>query len=112
MEQQVRSERFFTAVAQDSETTLTGWIAAERRVSLESGPRVEIVALVVDARARRNGIGRALVNVAENWAAEQRVPAVIVRSNAIRVEAHEFCPALGYYRVKTQHMYAKRLDFK
>ncbi|MFK2875867.1 GNAT family N-acetyltransferase [Rhodanobacter hydrolyticus] len=48
-------------VAQDGNGGLLGWIAIERRLTLESGERIEIVGLVVDAAARGTGIGRALV---------------------------------------------------
>ena len=47
---------------------LAGFIGVEQRLLIESGDRVEIVALVVDAGARRDGTGRRLVMAAEDWA--------------------------------------------
>lgn len=104
----LRSGSHFVAVAEDP-PTLVGWVAAERRLLLESGTRVELVGLIVSASARRSGTGRALVAAAEAWALEQRVEIISVRSNVARLESHPFYERLGYARTKTQHAYAKQL---
>lgn len=88
---------------------IVGWVAAERRLLLESGERAEIVGLIVGAGSRRNGIGRALVQAAEEWAVERRLDLIAVRSSVTRVESHPFYERLGYIRSKTQHAYLKRL---
>jgi GNAT superfamily N-acetyltransferase len=93
----------------DGGTALLGWIAAERRLTLESGERVEIVGLVVGAAARRGGIGRRLVADAEEWARRQGFDAIVVRSNVARELSHPFYERLGYVRRKTQHVYLKAL---
>ena len=99
----------FIAVA-EREHALYGWVAAERRVLLEYGERAEIVGLVVDARARRIGVGQALVAAAERWACGQGLREITVRSNIARVESHPFYERLGFVRRKTQHNYAKPLE--
>jgi GNAT superfamily N-acetyltransferase len=66
---------------------LWGWIGIELRTTLESGLKAEIVGLVVDAEARRSGVGKALVDAAEAWVRDQGLQAVMVRSNAARVES-------------------------
>lgn len=96
-------------VAQGGRGGLLGWIAVERRLTLEAGERIEIVGLVVDAAARGGGIGRALVADAERWALAQGFEAIGVRSNVAREGSHPFYESLGYLRVKTQHAYRKRL---
>ena len=88
---------------------LAGFIGVEQRLLFESGDRVEIVALVVDAGARRGGTGRRLVMAAEDWARARGIDHVLVRSNIARAEAHAFYPALGYARSKTQHVYLRQL---
>jgi GNAT superfamily N-acetyltransferase len=65
---------------------------------------------VVDPAARRRAIGRALVSEAERWAHQCAVPRIVVRSNALRQEAHAFYPSLGYAPAKTQRVYCKVLD--
>lgn len=101
-------DSYFIAVA-DVSSQIVGWVAAERRLLLESGERVEIVGLIVSATARRNGIGAALVEAAEVWARAQGMQVLSVRSNVARIEAHPFYERLGYVRSKTQHAYVKQL---
>lgn len=96
-------------VATDDNRTLLGFVAIEHRLMLELGERVEIVGLVVDDRARRRGIGQALVRAAEDWARELGVAEVMVRSNIVRAESHPFYEGAGFSRTKTQHVYRKRL---
>lgn len=93
----------------EGEGRLIGWIAAERRLSLEVGERVEITGLVVDGTARRGGVGRALVGAIEAWAGEQGIGVVFVRSNVQRQASHPFYEGLGYARQKSQHVYGKHL---
>ena len=95
--------------ASDADRHLAGFIALEQRITLESGERVEIVGLVVDADARRGGVGRSLVAAAEQWAGDHGLDEVFLRSNVVRPEAHPFYEGLGYTRTKTQHAYRKRL---
>jgi GNAT superfamily N-acetyltransferase len=96
-------------VASAGAAPLLGWIHAARMLVLESGEVVEILGLVVDAAARRRAIGRALVAAAERWARECGIERIVVRSNAVRAEAHSFYPALGYALAKTQQVYRKSL---
>ncbi len=94
-------------VAEAGDGGLVGFIAVEQRLIIEYGERAEIAALVVDAQARRGGIGRALVARAERWAAGLGLRDLVVRSNAARVESHPFYEGLGYERIKTQQVYRK-----
>jgi GNAT superfamily N-acetyltransferase len=88
---------------------LLGWIGVERRSTLETGEKAEIVGLVIDARARRTGVGRALAEAAEDWARRQGFDALMVRSNAARIESHPFYLKHGYQLRKTQQVYLKPL---
>ena len=63
--------------------------------------------LVVDSTARRQGLGGALLDVAENWTLAQGMSSLTVRSNAARELSHPFYESLGYSRSKTQHVYTK-----
>ncbi|GLQ52043.1 GNAT family N-acetyltransferase [Dyella flava] len=93
----------------EADGVLCGWIAAERRRTLESGERVEIVGLVVDARHRNIGVGRMLVTDAEHWAVQMGFDSISVRSNVTREASHPFYEQLSYVRRKTQHAYIKHL---
>jgi GNAT superfamily N-acetyltransferase len=97
----------FLAVAEVSAAGLLGWIQVERRLVLAAGARAEIVGLVVDASARRRGVATLLANAAQLWAGDADVAQIVVRSNVARDASHAFYLALGYSRIKTQHVYAK-----
>ncbi|WP_202841660.1 GNAT family N-acetyltransferase [Luteimonas saliphila] len=83
-----------------------GFAAAEHRL-LPFGEWVELTSLVVDADARRHGMGTQLVAAVEAWARRRGVDRVLVRASLAREGAHAFYPALGYERAKTQHVYTR-----
>ena len=95
-------------VAVSKQGEVCGWLQAHASVSLETGPRVEIVGLIVSEAMRRRGVGGSLVAQAETWAKEIASETVVVRSNAKRVESNAFYPALGYLPRKMQVVYVKR----
>lgn len=64
-----------------------------------------VTALVVDAAFRGCGIGRALMEEAERWAAAQGCVLLEVTSNQCRVDAHKFYEQLGYER--TSYRFAR-----
>jgi GNAT superfamily N-acetyltransferase len=97
-------------VAADAEGEVVGWIHGAEQVLVASGTRCEILGLVVDEAARRGGIGRQLVEAVERWALARGLPEVSVRSAVSRAESHPFYEQLGYNRVKSQHVYRKRLS--
>nr|MBC7245102.1 GNAT family N-acetyltransferase [Chloroflexota bacterium] len=69
----------------------------------------EIAALVVDEKWRGQGIGRALLRVAEAWAVENGCAAIYVRTNIVRERAHAFYRREGFQPVKTALTFAKSL---
>jgi GNAT superfamily N-acetyltransferase len=87
-----------------------GWVHIARRVTLEEGEAAEILGLVVHSAAHRRGVGRRLIEAAEQWCRRRSLSAVRVRSNVLRQGAHEFYPSLGYQRSKSQHVYTKALS--
>src|SRR5262245_17379146 len=102
------NELHYIAVAMTGARML-GRVHVEHRSSIEGGDRAELMGLVVDADARRGGVGRKLVEVAERWALSRGLSSLVVRSNAARELSHPFYLALGYSRDKTQHVYSKAL---
>jgi N-acetylglutamate synthase-like GNAT family acetyltransferase len=89
---------------------VVGWIHAAEQELVESGCRCEILGLVVDAEQRRGGPGRCLVAAIEAWAQQRGLEEVSVRSAVARSESHPFYERLGFVRVKTQHVYRKRVS--
>lgn len=97
------------ALVAESGGALLGWGTGEVRLSLGADPRVEITGLVVDAAARRSGIGTHLVSAIELWALEMGFQEIFLRTNVARAESHPFYERLGFERSKTQHAYKKVL---
>ena len=87
---------------------LLGWVAAELRILLHSGRRVEIVGMIVDPEHQRQGIGLALLNAVESWASSLNVGSIVVRSNTAREASHRFYARVGFTETKTQRVYRKQ----
>jgi GNAT superfamily N-acetyltransferase len=98
---------FIAVAAAEDAQKLLGWIVAEERTLLVASPQIEIMGLVVDGTARREGVGHALMAAIEHWAKERGQGNIVVRSNARRQESHPFYEGLGYRRKKSQHVYVK-----
>jgi GNAT superfamily N-acetyltransferase len=88
---------------------LCGWVHGYIRPLLESDPALEIGGLVVAERVRGQGIGALLLTAAENWAHQQGVVRVTLRSHEMRVEAHRFYQRQGYHVAKRQLCLRKAL---
>jgi GNAT superfamily N-acetyltransferase len=88
---------------------IAGWVGVFVYRCVEADTRAEINGLVVDERMRSLGIGRRLVERAEEWARQKGCEMVGVRSNVIRERAHGFYERLGYEHFKTQKSFRKDL---
>jgi GNAT superfamily N-acetyltransferase len=93
----------------DMNNEVVGWIHGAEHELLVVGRMAEICGLVVVQGQRGSGIGRRLVEAVEQWARGRGLDDVSVRSNVVRPESHTFYEKIGYPRLKTQHVYRKRL---
>jgi len=96
-------------VAESPEGVVVGWINVEERRLIEAEARAEINGLVVEETCRSRGVGRVLLEHAEQWAREHGFHSVVLRSNVIRNRAHAFYERLGYQVFKTQKVFRKPL---
>jgi GNAT superfamily N-acetyltransferase len=101
--------RQILVAASPDDSRIDGYIGLERRLTLHQDEHVEITDLVVDAAARRSGLGRVLVTAGEQWAAQLGLHTVVVRSNVVRPESHLFYEGTGYQRTATSHVYNKQV---
>lgn len=62
----------------------------------KNGVYGRLLALAIDERYRRQGIGAALVKKAEGWLQEHKVTSIVVNSGTHRKGAHCFYKKLGY----------------
>ena len=83
-----------------------GCVGAIIDTRLAEGTQGEIVSLVVLEEMRGFGIGKGLVNAAEEWLF-QYADTVRVRANEIRAEARQFYLGMGYEVSKIQVVLTK-----
>jgi GNAT superfamily N-acetyltransferase len=83
----------------EDEQGAVGLIGLHRGLSWEADDDyVRITVLVVHGRARRQGVGEALIDVAEGWTRAQGISRLILNSGnrPERAAAHQFYPRLGF----------------
>ena len=96
-------------VAEAPDGLVVGWLHVHANHVVEFDPRAEVGGLVVDEKFRGSGMGRLLMQHAEQWAREKGYSEVVLRSNVIRTGAHKFYESLGYTVTKTQKHFRKVL---
>jgi ribosomal protein S18 acetylase RimI-like enzyme len=89
--------------------SVVGWIHVQTTCSLDFDPRAEIWGLVVAESTRGTGVGRRLVEAAEEWARSRSLGVIALRSNQLRTGAQGFYQHLGYTITKTQNAFRKNL---
>ena len=94
----------------DADGRVAGWLHAAVSQPLDCDRFVTVVGLVVDAGHRGSGMGRQLMEHAEQWARTQGCAFVRLTSSAARTRAHQFYERIGYTNIKTQYSFAKALD--
>ena len=98
-----------TVLVAVEKTELVGWIHIFISLRLESDPFAEIGGLVVSSKRRNKGIGKMLVNAAENWSLEKGFSKIRVRSRSERTDARRFYERDGYVVIKSQNVFEKGL---
>lgn len=88
---------------------VVGYITFEHYEIVYYEPGINITALVVKAEHRKKGIGKLLLDAAENYARENGLAYVRLNSGSQRVEAHEFYRNNGYDSEKDQKRFVKDL---
>lgn len=102
-----QQDEAFIAVSEDG--VVAGWIHVFAAMRLESEPFAEIGGIIIDSEYRSRGIGKKLLEHAENWAARNYLTKLRVRSRISRKDAHRFFRSFGFVQSKTQHIFDKPL---
>jgi ribosomal protein S18 acetylase RimI-like enzyme len=97
-------------VAELPEEKIVGWVHVYASKLVVADSLAQLGGLVIDQRFRSMGIGRMLLEKAESWARTNQCSVMIVRSNVVREDAHDFYEYLGYRHMKTQHTFRKSLS--
>jgi GNAT superfamily N-acetyltransferase len=88
---------------------IAGWIGLYVFRAVEMETVAEISGLIVDEDIRSCGIGKTLLDAAEEWAQRVGCRVISVRSNVKRDRAHQFYTNNGYEHIKTQKQLRKEL---
>ncbi len=96
-------------VAEDEAGQVVGLLHVFARAAVENPREAVVQSIVVDAAARRGGVGRALMAQAERCGREWGCRSVTLSSNVTRAPAHAFYAALGYRIAATAYVFRKKL---
>lgn len=91
------------------EGKVLGYNSVSANYELLNGIQARIEGLVVDENARGLGLGRTLMEKAEDWAREKGSKSMKLASNSKRIEAHKFYEKIGYTKAKEQAAFKKVL---
>lgn len=97
-----------TVLVAASGQDIAGYIHMELYELLYEEPLGNVLGLAVRGSRRREGIGRALLEAAEEWARSKGAVGVRLNSGGTRTGAHAFYRAAGYDDEKAQLRFAKR----
>ncbi len=96
----------------DGRGRVIGWTSVAVVHHFYTPTVAEISGFVVDESCRKGGIGTLMMAEAERWAAAAGCPAIRLRANAIRLDAHRFYERLGFRRTKQQIVFVKEIGGK
>ena len=102
------SKREAVFVAEE-ESQLLGFIHVERYEVLYFESMANILGLAVKKNFQKQGLGKALLLAAENWAQENGIHLMRLNSGINRTDAHGFYEHLGYVSEKEQKRFVKNL---
>lgn len=86
---------------------IVGFVEPQVYEAVYLAPLVNILGLAVRESHRGMGIGKALMDAAENWAREIGAKGVRLNSGASRTNAHAFYRHIGYTSEKQQIRFLK-----
>lgn len=102
----LKREAVFVA---EEESQLLGFIHVERYDVLYFESMANILGLAVKKDFQKQGLGKALLLAAENWAQENGIYLMRLNSGINRTDAHGFYEHLGYVSEKEQKRFVKNL---
>ncbi len=106
LEKMLSSDSYFTIVIENN-SEIRGYISAVREISLEAGEYYRVIGLAVKKEYQGQGLGTALLTLAESNAKTEGARLVTLSSQFKRTKAHEFYEKLGYQ--KTSYAFKKYL---
>ncbi len=91
---------------------IVGYISYEKYFTLYMDPGLNITGLVVDKMHHRLGIGKKLIDNAEDYAVNNKLSFLRANSGFSRNEAHEFYRRIGFVNEKDQKRFIREIAKK
>lgn len=88
---------------------ILGWIHLECVEDLIEEDKAEIKAFVVEENSRGNGIGKALIEIAEKWAKTYQLHTIFLNCNILRERTHKFYQREGFEKYKSSLFFEKKI---
>jgi GNAT superfamily N-acetyltransferase len=88
---------------------VVGWVHVCQCDLLIMPRQAIVLGVIVDENYRRFGIGKQLMQAAEQWARKCECEAILLRSNIIRKEGHIFYEKIGFQNIKQSLVFQKIL---
>lgn len=106
--EQVDTQQEVVLVA-EVDDRVVGYLHAQIYCTLYMDAMVNLLGLAVLEAMQKKGIGRALLEHAEQWAMEHGIFWIRLNSGATRTGAHAFYRTMGYTQEKQQIRFLKQL---
>ena len=106
------SDDHMMCVAVQPDGKVIAWIHVFKCQTVESGRFAEISGFIVDEAYRGKGVGKQLLEVAEQWTSHKKLPKLRVRSRIEREDAKAFYSKMGFSVSKNQSVFDKPMDNK
>lgn len=92
------------------ENKIVGFISLDIAQRFYLHPFVDVSGIAVDINYRKLGIGKALVFESKKWAIGMGFSKIILKSGAVRKDAHQFYEKLGFNKTKEQYVFDLNLS--
>lgn len=86
---------------------VVAFLQIQQNLTLMTGKRAELNALVIDKPLRGKGYGKQMMSAAEDWAKAKGLPKLRLGSRSSRTDTHEFYKSYGFTIEKTWFIFGK-----
>jgi GNAT superfamily N-acetyltransferase len=99
----------YEVVVMEINGAAVGCMTLQVRFRIEEGAFLQIAALVTDQAHRGQGLGKQMLEYAENHARKKNISSVALYTNKKRIDAHRFYQTNGYELLKESLFFGKKL---
>lgn len=96
-------------IVAEQDSKIVGYAFLTEVVFLGQDSFIEVQSILVDKNVRRSGIGKMLMQYAEQWAVDNGFKKIMLSSRVQLENAHSFYKGLGYTVAKQSYFFSKAL---